>query len=173
MNACYAYPQSCSLGPPPPRTPARPDPQVPKDPNLGLARWGKIGAFYFYVEGSKDDPVFGLFDMEISLQSLSNGKARVDIYAIADGYQGGGALGSEYPVTISLKQGESIVARFVWIFPDILDGHADPLTCSRDIDLGAAEAADVERIEVAPAGLRPLGEAHGRRDRRTRRQIQA
>ena len=152
MSACYAYPQSCSLGPLPPRTPARPDPQVPRDPNLGSARWGKIGAFYFYLEGSKDDPAFGVFYMEVSLQSLSNGKARIDIHAFADGYQRGGALGAEHPVTISLKQGESVLARFVWTFPDILDGHADPLTCSRDIDLRAEEAAAVERIEIAARG---------------------
>jgi hypothetical protein len=147
MTRCYAHRQSCSLGPLPPRTPARPDPQVPREANLGPARWGKIGAFYFYVQGSKDDPAFGLFDIEVSLQRLSGGKARLDIYAIADGYQQGGASGSQHPVTISLTQGDSMVSRFDWAFPEILDGHADPLTHSRDFDLGAAEWERVDRIE--------------------------
>lgn len=151
MTACYAYPQSCTLAPLPPRTPARPDPQVPREPNLGAARWGKIGAFYFYVQGSKDDPAFGLFDIEVSLQRLANGNARVDIHAIADGYQRGGASGSQHPLTISLRRGDRVVARFVWTFPDILDGAADPLTGSRDVDLGGVGWEDIDRIEIAAA----------------------
>jgi hypothetical protein len=153
MTTHYAYPQSCSLGPPPPRTPARPDPQIPREPNLGAARWGKIGAFYFYVQGSSDEPAYGLFDIEVSLQRLSSGKTRVEIYAIADGYQRGGASGSEHPLNIALKRGDRVIARVEWIFPDILDGHADPISLSRDIDLGAAECDDVNLIEIdAPRG---------------------
>ncbi len=147
MTRCYVHRQGCLLGPLPPRTPARPDPQVPREANLGPARWGKIGAFYFYVHGSKDDPAFGLFDIEVSLQLLSGGKARLDIYAIADGYQQGGASGLHNPITIFVKDGDSILSSFAWTFPDILDGKADPLTHSRDIDLGAAEWERVDRIE--------------------------
>src|SRR5271166_1371636 len=120
MTACYVHRQGCSLGPLPPRTPARPDPQVPREANLGPARWGKIGTFYFYVQGSKDDPAFGFFDIEVSLQRLSGGKARLEIYAIADGYQQGGASGSLHPVTISVKDGQSVLSSFNWTFPDIL-----------------------------------------------------
>ena len=150
MKSHYAYPQSCSLGPLPPRTPARPDPQVPREPKLGAAQWGMIGAFYVYVGGSRDDPAFGMFAIEISLQRLSNQRARVEIYAIADGYQRGGALGSQHPLTTSLKHGDRVAASFVWLFPNIVDGVADPMSFSRDIDL--AQDAGVDRIELALAG---------------------
>jgi hypothetical protein len=58
MGSCYFYRQFCSLGPLPPRAPAQQDPQVPKDYELGPCSHGKIGAFYFYADGSKDDPPF-------------------------------------------------------------------------------------------------------------------
>src|ERR1700756_1327295 len=87
MGSCYSYRQFCSLGPLPPRTPARPDPQVPKDRKLGPCSHGKIGAFYFYAEGSQDDPAFGFCEIELSLQRLAENKVRLELYCIADGYQ--------------------------------------------------------------------------------------
>jgi hypothetical protein len=147
----HGYRQSCSLGPLPPRTPARADPQVPREPDLGPARWGKIGAFYFYLQGSNDEPAFGFFDIEFSLQRLAGGAARVEIYAIADGYQKSGASGAEHPLVIALKRGDEVVARLDWTFPDILDGCADPISFARDIR-GAVVWDRVDRIELFAAG---------------------
>src|SRR6202048_542552 len=87
VGECYSYRQFCSLGPLPPRTPARPDPQVPRDRKLGSCVHGKIGAFYFYEKGSNDDPAFGFIDGELSVQDISTGKVRVELYCVADGYQ--------------------------------------------------------------------------------------
>ena len=56
---CYSYARFCSLGRLPPRTPARPDAQVPTDRKLGACVHGRIDAFYFYANGSDDDPAFG------------------------------------------------------------------------------------------------------------------
>lgn len=151
MMSYYAYPQFCSLAPPPPRTPARPDPQVPADAQLGPARWGKIGAFYFYVVGSDDDAAFGLFDMEFSLQRLPKGKARLEIYAIADGYQRGGASGLEHPLRIRLMHGARQAATVDWPYPNILDGNADPMSWSHDFELAADLCDGVDRIEIAAA----------------------
>lgn len=147
----YLYPQACTLGPPPPRTPARPDPQVPRDAALGRARWGKIGALYVYRDGSRDDALFGLFDIEVSLQRLTDGRARVEIYAIADGYQSGGAKDVVRPLMVSLMRGDGVVAGFRWILPDIADGCADPINCARDIDLEAVDWERVDRIALDAA----------------------
>jgi hypothetical protein len=151
MTALQVCPQFCSLGPLPPRTPARPDPQVPREPNLGPARWGKIGALYFYLSASGDDPAFGLFDIELSLQRLGDRKLRVDLYAIADGYQRGGASGADNPLEIMLWVNQRCIARFVWIFPDILDGTADPVTMSRDLESASSDWAAIDRIGIAVA----------------------
>jgi hypothetical protein len=147
----YLYPQACTLCPPPPRTPARPDPQVPRDAKLGPARWGKIGALYLYRESSHDDALFGLFDVEISLQGLPNGRARVEIYAIADGYQSGGALGADHPLTVLLMRGAHSIASFRWILPDIADGCADPISAAHDLDLNAVDWEGVDRIALDAA----------------------
>jgi hypothetical protein len=49
----------------------RPDPQVPKDYELGPCSHGKIGAFYFYADGSKDDPAFGFCEIGVSVQRVA------------------------------------------------------------------------------------------------------
>ncbi len=148
MGACYSYRQFCSLGPLPPRTPARPDAQVPKDRNLGPCRHGKIGAFYFYEEGSKDNPAFGFFDIEVSVQSLSPGKVRIELYGIADGYQSSRGIGAGHPLKIALVADNKIVACTEWAFPDVICGHADPMSFATDVDLDARAFQSLDRIEL-------------------------
>ena len=147
MTPCYSYRQFCSLGPVPPRTVGRPDAQVPKDAKLGPARHGKIGSFYFYAEGSKDDPAFGFFDIELSIQTLSEATCRVELYCVADGYQTSRGL-SGHPLTIALMAGETVVATANWGYHDVLCGHADPMSFSTDVALPAATAAAVDRIAL-------------------------
>ena len=106
LGQCYSYRQFCSLGPLPPRTPARPDPQVPKDRKLGPCSHGKIGAFYFYAEGSQDDPAFGFCEIELSLQRLAENKVRLELYCIADGYQSARGVGARHPLKIAVLAGE-------------------------------------------------------------------
>jgi hypothetical protein len=148
VGGCYSYRQFCSLGPLPPRTPGRPDAQVPKDLSLGPCRHGKIGAFYFYESGSKDDPAFGFFDIEISVQSLSSGRLRVELYGIADGYQSSRGIGARHPLKIALMRGNEILACAEWAFPDVICGHADPMSFAADIDLDIGAIQTLDRIDL-------------------------
>jgi hypothetical protein len=148
LGACYSYRQFCALGLLPPHTPARPDAQVPKDSALGPCRHGKIGAFYFYRNGSKDEPAFGFFDIELSVQRLSSGRVRVELYGTADGYQSARGIGASHPLRIALMHDEKMVASVAWAFPDVICGHADPMSFATDIDLEAAGFAAVNRIDL-------------------------
>jgi hypothetical protein len=148
VGACYSHRQFCSLGPLPPRTPARPDPQVPRDSKLGPCLHGKIGAFYFYQEGSRDDPAFGFFDIELSLQSIGNDTLRIEIYCVADGYQTARGVGRDHPIRISVISGGETVARAAWHFPDVIAGHADPMNFSTDVRLDGKRFAAIDSIAL-------------------------
>jgi hypothetical protein len=148
LGICYSYRQFCALGPLPPHTPARPDAQVPKDSTLGPCRHGKIGAFYFYKNGSKDEPAFGFFDIELSVQSLSSGKVRIELYVTADGYQSSRGTGRNHPLRIALMHDEKMLGSVAWAFPDVICGHADPMSFSTDIDLEVDAFAGVNRIDL-------------------------
>jgi len=144
---CYSYRQFCSLGPVPPRTVGRPDAQVPTDPKLGPARHGKIGSFYFYMKGSKDDPAFGFFDIELSVQALAPTRLRVELYCVADGYQTSRGVGG-LPLTIALMAGEAIVATADWRYHDVLCGHADPMSFSADVEVAPDTATAIDRVAL-------------------------
>lgn len=148
MGKCYSYRQFCSLGPVPPRTPARPDARVPKDRARGPCRHGKIGSFYFYEKGSQDDPAFGFFDIELSVQRLHSGKVRVEFYAIADGYQSSRGVGAKHPLKIALMNDDQMLACAEWQFPDVICGHADPMNFAADVDLDAGPFATLNRIDL-------------------------
>lgn len=148
MGACYSYRQFCALGPVPPHTPARPNAQVPRDRALGPCRHGKIGAFYFYKTGSKDEPAFGFFDIELSVQNLSSGKVRVELYVTADGYQSARGVGENHPLQIALMHDSEMLATVTWAFPDVICGHADPMNFSTDLDLEAGAFARLDRIDL-------------------------
>ena len=111
MARCYSYRQFCSLGRLPPRTPARPDPQVPKDVKLGPCAHGKIGAFYFYAEGSQDDPAFGFCEIELSIQRVAENTIRLELYCIADGFQSARGVGAMHPLKIAVLAGETVLGK--------------------------------------------------------------
>ena len=151
--SCYSYRQFCSLGPLPPRTPARPDPQVPNDDKLGPCAHGKIGAFYFYAEGSQDDPAFGFCDIELSVQRVAENKVRLEVYCIADGYQSVRGIGARYPLKIAVLSEDEVLATANWHFPDVICGHADPMHFAADMDISDGRFAEIDRIElVATSG---------------------
>jgi hypothetical protein len=148
VAACFSYRQFCSLGPLPPRTPGRADAQVPKDQNLGPCRHGKIGAFYFYEVGSKDGPAYGFYDIELSVQRLSSGKVRVELYGIADGYQSSRGIGAKHPLKIALMSDNKILACAEWAYPDVLCGYADPMSFTADVELDARAFPTLDRIDL-------------------------
>lgn len=148
MGACYSYRQSCSLGPLPPRTPARPDPQVPSDHKLGPAVHGMIGAFYFYEHGSQDDAAFGFFHIELSVQSITAKTIRVEVYCVADGYQSFRGVGTDHPLEITVMAKDKVVATAEWRFADVICGHADPMNFATDLTLAAGTFADIDGIAL-------------------------
>lgn len=148
MGACYSYRQFCSLGPLPPRTPARPDPQVPRDRKFGPCRHGMIGAFYFYEETSQDDAAFGFFDIELSVQEIAPGRLRVEVYGVADGYQTSRGIGAKHPLRISVMAGNRVVGIAEWFFADVICGHADPMNFSADIDLAGVTFSQIDSIAL-------------------------
>jgi hypothetical protein len=148
LSNCYSYRQFCSLGPLPPRTPARPDPQVPKDRALGACAHGKIGSFYFYADGSSDDPAFGFCDIELSVQRVAENKVRVELYCIADGYQSARGIGARHPLKISVMAKDSRLGTADWHFPDVICGHADPMHFAADLDIGDDLFGQIDRIEL-------------------------
>src|SRR5205809_8007020 len=86
LGTCYSYRQFCSLGPLPPRTPARPDPQVPRDHKLGPCVHGKIGSFYFMKRAFIDVAAFAFLKLKLSFRRIPPAKAAMDYYALAVGY---------------------------------------------------------------------------------------
>jgi hypothetical protein len=148
VGKCYSYRQYCSLGPLPPRTPARPDPQVPRDSKLGPCVHGKIGSFYFYEKGSNDDAAFGFFDVELSVQGISASMVRVELYCVADGYQTSRGVSAGHPIKIAIMAGGKTVGSTEWRFADVICGHADPMNFSTDIDIGYTSFSLIDRIDL-------------------------
>ena len=148
MAECYSYQQFCALRPPPPRTPARPDPQVPRESKLGPSLHGKIGSFYFYENGSNDDAAFGFFDIELSVQSLSAGAVRLELYCVADGYQTSRGVGARHPIKLAISAGGRTIGSSEWHFPDVICGHADPMNFSTDLDIGDTPFSLIDRIDL-------------------------
>ena len=148
MGNCYSYRQFCSLGPLPPRTPARPDPQVPNDHSLGPCSHGKIGSFYFYADGSHDDPAFGFCEIELSVQGVAENKVRLELYCVADGYQSARGIGTRHPLKIAVLAKETVLATANWRFPDVICGHADPMHFATDLEIDARFFTEIDRIEL-------------------------
>jgi hypothetical protein len=155
LSNCYSYRQFCSLGPLPPRTPARPDPQVPKDRALGACAHGTIGSFYFYANGSGDDPAFGFCDIELSVQRVAENKVRVELYCIADGYQSARGVSKRHPLKISVVARDKTLGTAHWHFPDVICGHADPMHFAADLDIGDGLFDQIDRIEL----VKTIGES--------------
>ena len=97
---------------------------MPRDRTLGPCAHGTIGAFYFYAEGSRDDPAFGFCDIEVSVQSVADGKVRLELYCIADGYQSARGVGARYPLKIAVIARDHVLAVADWHFADVICGHA-------------------------------------------------
>jgi hypothetical protein len=148
LGSCYSYRQFCSLGPLPPRTPARPDPQVPKDHKLGPCTHGKIGAFYFYADGSRDDPAFGFCEIEVSVQRVAEQKVRLELYCIADGYQSARGVGARHPLKIAVIAKDRTLAVAEWHFSDVICGYADPMHFAVDLAIDDRIFAAIDRIEL-------------------------
>jgi hypothetical protein len=136
----------CLLGPMPPRTPGRSDAQVPSDASRGDSKYGRIPFVYFYQEGLKADPTFGLLDIEIAIQRRGPNAFQFEIYCIGDGYQSGHGSSKPQPLAVEFRIGARTVAKADWPYPTVLNGHMDALTFSAPI---AITDSDFEQIDSA------------------------
>lgn len=121
---------------------------MPRDRELGACGHGAIGAFYFYAQGSRDDPAFGFCDIELSVQHVAAGKVRLELYCIADGYQSARGVGSTHPLKIAVMAKERVLAVAKWHFADVICGHADPMNFATDLDIADELFAQADRIEL-------------------------
>jgi hypothetical protein len=134
----------CLLGPMPPRTPGRSDAQVPSDSSRGESRYGRIPFVYFYQEGLKADPTFGLLDIEIAIQRRGSKNFQFEIYCIGDGYQSGHGSSKLQPLAVEFRIGDRTVAKAEWRYPTILNGHMDALSFSAPIALTDREFEQID-----------------------------
>jgi hypothetical protein len=141
---CRSLPQMCLLGPMPPRTPGRSDAQVPSDADRGESKYGRIAFVYFYQEGLKADPVFGLLDIEIAIQRRGPQAFQFEIYCIGDGYQSGQGSSKPQPLAIEFRADGRTVAKAEWRYPTVLNGHMDALTFAASIELTDRDFADLD-----------------------------
>jgi hypothetical protein len=144
MVECRSLPQMCLLGPVPPRTPGRSDAQVPSDLSCGESKYGRIPFVYFYREGAKADPAFGLLDIEIAIQRRGPKSFQFEIYCIGDGHQSGQGSSGPQPLAIEFRAGARAVAKAEWSYPAVLDGHMDPLSHSAAIELNETDFQDID-----------------------------
>ncbi len=144
MVECRSLPQMCLLGPMPPRTPGRSDAQVPSDSSRGESRYGRIPFVYFYQEGLKTDPTFGLLDIEIAIQRRGPKNYQFEIYCIGDGYQSGHGSSKPQPLAVEFRIGNRTVAMAEWRYPTILNGHMDALSFSASIALTDREFEQID-----------------------------
>jgi hypothetical protein len=121
---------------------------VPRDRALGRCAHGTIGAFYFYAEGSHDDPAFGFCDIEVSVQAVADGKVRLELYCIADGYQTARGVGASQPLKIAVMAKDRVLAVAAWHFADVICGHADPMNFAIDLDIAGEFFVQIDRIEL-------------------------
>lgn len=148
MVACRSIPQLALFGPIPPRTPGRSDAQVPIDASLGDCRYARIPYVYFYCEGGSKDVAFGLLDIEIAVQRRPSGSFSFEVYCIGDGYHSGRGSSAGAPLCIDLLSEAGTVATVHWMYPDVLDGHMDPLTFTASVALTDAQFEALHSVRL-------------------------
>jgi hypothetical protein len=121
---------------------------VPKDYKLGPCSHGKIGAFYFYADGSRDDPAFGFCEIELSVQNIGAGTVRLELYCIADGYQSARGIGTRSPLKVAVLAKDTVLAVANWHFADVICGYADPMHFAIDLAIAEELFGQIDRIEL-------------------------
>lgn len=144
MSECFSEPKLSFFGRIPPRTPGRSDAQVPREADLGPARYARIAHLYFYEQSDDTDPAYGLLDIEVALQCRQNGDVWLEAYCVGDGYQSGRGSGSKHPLVFEVKSGERTLGKAEWKYPEVMCGHFDPMTFATKTALSRSdfEAAD-------------------------------
>lgn len=148
---CRSRPQMCALGPPPPRTPGRADPQVPTVPGRGEVRHGRIPHIYFYLDPKLEDAAFGFLDLEIAVRAPTNGRSEVELYCTGDGYQSGSGRACGETIAIELHSAAGVVAVVHWPWPDVVSGRAEAMCFSTSVPMPDSGFAALDRAIVPAA----------------------
>jgi hypothetical protein len=151
LSRCHSLAQLASFGLPPPRTPGRPDPQVPEELAAGPAIYARLPHVYFYDANRADDPAFGFIEIEIALQRRGEGRYRLDLYCVGDGHQSGAGLPNGEGLKIDLLAGETVVASAAWAFREVSSGRCDPVTFSASLTMTDADYATIDRVRLPSA----------------------
>jgi len=146
MSECFSEPKLSLFGRIPPRTPGRSDAQVPRDAELGPARYARIAHLYFYEAADAGDAAYGLLDIEISLQRRRNGEVWLEAFCVGDGYQSGCGSGTRHPLVFELRSGERTLATAEWKYPEVLCGHFDPMTFATKTSLSPSDFESADQI---------------------------
>lgn len=151
LMRCASVAQLASFGRAPPRTPGRPDPQVPEELGAGPAIYAKVPHVYFYDANRADDPAFGFIEIEVSLQRRGNGRCRLDLYAFGDGHQSGAGLPNGEGLKIELLAGDRVVSSASWMFREVCLGRCDPMSFSASLEISDSEYEMIDRVRLPPA----------------------
>jgi hypothetical protein len=148
---CRSLLQFASLGPLPPRTPGRPDAQVPEDLTAGPAVYAKLPQVYFYDANRPDDPAFGFIDIEMSVQRRSDGRFLLDLYCSGDGYQSGAGLPSGEGLRIDFMAGGDVIASASWEFREVSSGRCDPMSFAAWLPMKDDDFKRIDAIRLPPS----------------------
>jgi hypothetical protein len=80
---------------------------------------------------------------------VTEGRVRLELYCIADGYQSARGVGARHPLKIGVLAGEKVLGTASWYFPDVICGHADPMHFAADLEIDDELSAGIDRIELA------------------------
>ncbi len=151
LSRCHSVAQFASFGPPPPRTPGRPDPQVPEQLDAGPAIYAKLPHVYFYDSNRPDDPAFGFIEIEISVQRRGEGRYRLDLYCVGDGHQSGAGLPNGEGLRVELLAGDDVVETASWVFREVSSGRCDPVTFAASLTMSDEDYKQVDRVRLPSA----------------------
>lgn len=151
LTRCLSAPQFASFGAAPPRTPGRPDPQVPEELAAGPALYARLPHVYFYDANRPDDPAFGFIEIEISLQQRGAGRCRLDLYCVGDGHQNGAGFPNGEGLKIELLAGDRVAASVSWAFREVSSGRCDPMSFAATLELGDADYKTIDRVRLPSA----------------------
>lgn len=148
---CRSRPQFCALGPPPPRTPGRADPQVPETPTARGFVHGRVAHLYFFLDDEGRDAGFGMTDIEIAVCEPIAGRCAVEVYCVGDGYQTGTGQSCGAPLVIEFRSADRLVASIAWQWPDVVGGRAEVMHLRTEAPMSPADYASLDRASIPAA----------------------
>ena len=115
---------------------------------LGPCAHGTIGAFYFYAEGSRDDPAFGFATSRFRFRRWPTARCGSNSTASPTATRAHAGVGARHPLKIAVMAKDQVLAVADWHFADVICGHADPMNFATDLDIASELFTQIDRIEL-------------------------